>query len=165
MRYLQDALNLSITLGINKVVTLSFEGTFVVKASLFLQWTDPLSRWMRDTPYNWRFPEWIILPANEVWHPRYVWATSRGPVELFYIDFLRDESLRVQLSTSFLLANCETELCVIGPENDSRVILDNDGQVISFMEVLLTSSCNLNLDEFPFDEQTYMLISCYFLGQ
>lgn len=70
LRYLQQALNLSITLGINKVVTLTFEGTLVVKASFFLQWTDPLRRWLRDTPYNWRFPKWIILSANEIWHPR-----------------------------------------------------------------------------------------------
>lgn len=63
--------------------------------------------------------------------------------------------------TRFLLANCETEHCVIGPENESRVILGSDGEVISLMEVLLTSSCNLDLMNFPFDGQMYVLYSIH----
>ena len=108
-------LQLYITFGVNKLVKLESDGSMVVKATLALKWTDLAWSWDINTTSGWALPEHILVPAGDLWHPR------------------------------FLLANCESENCIVEPRNETRVIIDNNGTVLSIIEPLLRASCEMNL--------------------
>ncbi len=77
------------------------------------------------------------------------WNTSEVPVD--HINVHADEVWHPW----FFLANCESADCIIKPQNQTRVRIRYTGisryQVFSRM---ITSSCDLDLTLFPFDQQT-----------
>ena len=102
-------------LGVNTLVSLESDGAMLVKATIALKWKDVAWSWETNTTSGWALPEHILVPARNVWHPR------------------------------FLLANCESDNCIVEPRNDTRVIIDNNGTILSILEPLLQASCEMNL--------------------
>lgn len=120
-------LQLAITFGVNKVVKLDADGTLQVKSTMSLVWNDTNWAWITSTASGWALPDTILVPASDLWTPR------------------------------FQLANCESESCVIVAPNKTRVIITSVGTVILILEPLLKASCEMDLSLFPFDNQTCKL--------
>lgn len=118
---------LTITFGVNKVVKLESDGTLQVKSTISLVWNDTDWSWFTNTDSDWDLPETILVPAGDLWTPR------------------------------FQLANCESENCVIAAANKTRVIITNVGTVLLIIEPLVTASCEMDFRLFPFDNQTCKL--------
>lgn len=84
---------------------------------LNFEWTDPRVQWLTATGIgNWRFPSRVSQPIDDVWVPK------------------------------FRLTNCRSKRCRVKPEGmNLPLVLNNDGSVEYESELLLTSTCSLDL--------------------
>lgn len=86
------------------------------KVTILLQWNDTRLQWRKETGIgSWKFPEGLWYPISEVWVP------------------------------NFRLANCQSEKCVVRPQELKLLALSNSGKVQYEAEMMLRSTCSLDL--------------------
>lgn len=134
--------NISYSFGLNEMLELTFDGTFVVRASFYFRWVDYRLWYNEEVNFNvsdargrslagsngWRFPDHAELPANEIWVP------------------------------SFYLENCVAADCAVRPSNETLAYVHSNGTVELHLEARLEASCELNMRLFPFDDQNCRLL-------
>ena len=123
---------LNYSFGVCQVHELSFTGIIKVESSFYFTWHDHRQIYDENISFDngsgWRFPEHIERPPQELWTP------------------------------SFRLVNCDSNDCSIGADNNSLAILHSNGTVELWLHKTLAATCQLNLINFPFDEQSCFLI-------
>lgn len=84
--------------------------------TIHLHWNDTRLQWRTETGIgNWTFPDILWYPIRDVWVP------------------------------SFRLANCQGEKCVVKPLEKKLLWLSNSGAVWYESDMLLRSTCDLDL--------------------
>ena len=83
---------------------------------VILSWIDSRLQWRTESSIgNWTFPSSVYYPIKDVWVPR------------------------------FRLANCQSERCMVKPQEARTLELTNKGGVTYEAQLMLRSNCNLNL--------------------
>ena len=83
---------------------------------VIFEWNDTRLQWRTDSGIgNWTFPELVYYPIADVWVP------------------------------SFRLANCQSEGCVVKPQESKTLELYNGGRIVYESEMVLRSTCDLDL--------------------
>ena len=123
---------ISYAFGICEVHDLSFDGSLRFKASFYFEWPENRLRYKQEVSFakgtGWHFPHHLELPAKELWTP------------------------------TFRLANCKMSECTIAPSNETIARLLWDGLAEFWLHTMLTATCEMELKNFPFDEQNCSLI-------
>ena len=52
----------------------------------------------------------------------------------------------------FNLENCENDRCLMKPDNDTHITIDNQGKAIMVFTKMLNSRCEMDIGYFPFDD-------------
>lgn len=83
---------------------------------ILLEWNDTRLQWRTETGIgNWTFTNYVYYPVKDTWVP------------------------------SFRLANCKSESCVVKPQESTTLELYNLGRVVYESEMVLQSTCDLDL--------------------
>lgn len=86
------------------------------QVTVTLEWNDTRLQWLEGTGIgNWSFPDKVFYPINDVWVPL------------------------------FRLANCQSQSCVVKPQETKTLVLFFDGRVIYEADLMLRSTCNIDL--------------------
>ena len=123
---------ISYAFGISEVHDLSFDGSLRLKASIYFEWQENRLRYNRKVSFDkgvgWRFPYHLELPAKELWTP------------------------------NFRLANCKMSECTIAPSNETVARISWNGTAEFWLHAMLTDTCDMKLEKFPFDVQNCSLL-------
>ena len=128
--------------ALNELLELTFDGKFVVRASFVFMWNDYRLVYQHDVHFHvsdekggtlvgsngWAFPDHGEIPATEIWVP------------------------------SFYLENCMTSDCAVRPTNETLAYVHENGTVQLHLEAKLEASCELSMQNFPFDDQNCRLL-------
>ena len=62
----------------NKLVKLESDGTLQVKSTFSLVWNDTHWSWHTNTSTGWALPDTILVPAGDLWTPRFQLANCES---------------------------------------------------------------------------------------
>ena len=96
----------------------------------------------------------LISDVGFKWYDSYrKWDFTKIPIEKFCVPHQEVWSPKI------LIANCESEKCKFGGNNQTLVCFKYNGKAYFNMEkIQISSSCNLQLEYFPFDIQICEII-------
>ena len=113
------------TITLNELLGISMGGSITFTSNFIFMWQDYRLRWQKTTVMEpWTFPHVLSVPTYKVWMP--------------------------QLS----VRNCQKRWCPISPDNSTKIRLESNGSIELEFSDMLEASCQLDLRNFPFDEQT-----------
>ena len=79
---------------------------------IILEWKDPRLQWRNETGIgNWTFPSSVYYPIKDMLVP------------------------------SFRLSDCQSEKCIVKPQESQFLLLHNDGRVVYESELTWRSKC------------------------
>ena len=119
--------NIAYEFTLGEVSKVESDGSVQIVATFTFYWTDHYRKWRKsEVPL-----EYIHIPANEVWTPK------------------------------FHLENCESRFCYVGPDNETVVEIEHHGKASYSVCKLLDVKCHFSVKYFPFDQQLCELYFIY----
>lgn len=120
-----DTNKMRVELALSELIGLDFIGDLSFFAHFHLTWTEQRLRWPLESDIEfWKWHNFTFSVASIIWLP------------------------------IFRVRNCAGEKCTVRIDNSSLIFkLTNSGQVDIYFNNVLESSCELDLQEFPFDIQ------------
>lgn len=87
-----------------------------MQLTIVFEWNDPRIQWHTKIGIgNWSFPTYVFYPIHDIWVP------------------------------NFRLANCQSENCVVKPQQTLALEMDYRGRVEYESELVLRSTCDVDL--------------------
>lgn len=120
---------LNFNFALNEALSLTFEGVLTSAVTFALQWTEPRLTWNVSSDFqHWNWPTKIDINPAKLWLPVY------------------------------FIHNCPDTSCSVSIDKNTEIDIQNDGTISLLIMTVIDSTCHLNLDLFPFDEQTCSVI-------
>lgn len=115
---------LDVNFALNEVMSLTFEGTLSSAVTLWFDWIEPRLTWnVTSDIAHWNWPSKVDINPAKLWLPIY------------------------------FIHNCPTTSCVLPVDANTEIDITSDGGIKYYIMTVVQSTCQLNLDNFPFDEQ------------
>ncbi len=116
---------INFSVSIENIISFESNGILTIPIEVTLFWIDENIHYFIETPNDLTLclPSLIRIPANEIWTP------------------------------NFFLQRCESQECWIKPDENTMVFLINQSYNYYFIIKNFRTSCDLSLEDFPFDEQ------------
>ena len=119
----------TIGFGLNQVFSLTFDEILSTAVTLTLTWNERRLMWNESSDVpHWKWPTKADISQSKLWLP---------------VNFEH---------------NCPTTTCAISIDNHSGIDLFNNGTINQLVMTVIESTCHLNLNLFPFDQQNCSII-------